>query len=557
MAQLGGQPIFVMSEDSVREQGRDAQSNNIQACKAVSNAVRTTLGPKGMDKMMVDSIGDIVVTNDGVTILDEMELEHPTAKMMVDVAKTQDEEVGDGTTTAVVISGKLLEEAEDLIEQDVHPTIIAQGYRLAKEKAIDVLNNLSEDVTFEDKELLQDVAMTAMTGKSAEAAKEYLAELAVSAVRQITNEVNGGYEIDLDQIKLEKSQGASTDETELIKGVVVDKEKVHSGMPNTVKNAKIALLNSPIEVQETETSAEIQINDPRKLQEFVDQEEETLKEMVTDIKDTGANVVLCQKGIDDIAQHYLAKEGIFAVRRIKKSDMTKLARATGATISTSLKDLTENDLGKAGSIEQRRVGGESMTFVNDCENAKSVSILVRGGTEHVVDEVERALEDAIGGVSSAIQAGKITGGGGATEVEVAKELKDYADSVGGREQLAIEAFAKSLEIVPRTLAENGGLDPIDTLVDLRNKHESGDQWSGINVFDGESSNLYEEGVVEPLKIKTQAIQSASEAAEIILRIDDVISSQGGGGDEGGAPAPGGAPGGMPGGGMPGGMGGMM
>ncbi len=555
MTQLGGQPIFIMSEDTARQTGRDAQENNINACKAVANAVRTTLGPRGMDKMMVDSIGDLVVTNDGVTILEEMELEHPAAKMMVEVAKTQDQEVGDGTTTSVVIAGELLQKAEDLLEQDVHPTIISQGYRLAQEEALKVLNDLADDVTFEDEDVLQNIAATTMTGKGAESSKDYLSKIALDAVRAVAEEnEDGGYDLDKDLIKMEKAEGSSVDETELVHGVILDKEKVHPSMPNSIDDAQIALLNSAVEVQETETSAEIQISDPQKLQEFVDQEEDQLREMVETIKDSGANVLLCQKGIDDIAQHFLAKEGILAIRRVKKSDMEKLSKATGGNIVTSLKDLSSDDLGQAGRVHTRTVGDEQMTFVQDCESAKSVSILVRGGTEHVVDEVERALEDAIGGISSALRTGKIVGGGGATEVHLAQQLKDYADGVGGREQLAITAFAEALETIPRTLAENAGHDPIDVLVDLRSKHESGEQWAGIDVTSGQSEDLFKQNVIEPLQIKTQAIQSASEAAELILRIDDVIAATGssGGGDE--PDMPGGA-GGM--GGMPGGMGGMM
>lgn len=556
MSQLGGQPIFIMSEDTARQTGKDAQENNINACKAVANAVRTTLGPRGMDKMMVDSIGDLVVTNDGVTILEEMELEHPAAKMMVEVAKTQDQEVGDGTTTSVVIAGELLQKAEDLLDQDVHPTIISQGYRLAQEEALNVLNNLADDVSFDDEDVLQNIAATTMTGKGAESSKDYLSKIALDAVRAVAEETDDGYHIDKEMIKVENAEGASVDETELVHGVILDKEKVHPSMPDSIDEANIALLNTPVEVQETETSAEIQINDPQKLQEFVDQEEEQLQQMVQTVKDSGANVLLCQKGIDDIAQHFLAKEGILAIRRVKKSDMEKLAKATGANVVTSLKDLGNEDLGQAGRVHTRTIGNEEMTFVQDCENAKSVSILVRGGTEHVVDEVERALEDAIGGISSALRTGKIVGGGGATEVHLAQELKDFADGVGGREQLAITAFAEALETVPRTLAENAGHDPIDVLVDLRSKHESGEQWAGIDVSSGQSEDLFKQNVIEPLQIKTQAIQSASEAAELILRIDDVIAATGGsGGDE--PEMPGGGPGGAPGGGMPGGMGGMM
>lgn len=553
MAGLGGQPVFIMSEDAERTTGEDAQENNIAACKSVSKAVRTTLGPKGMDKMMVNGVGDLVVTNDGVTILDEMDLDHPAAKMMVEVAETQEEEVGDGTTTAVVIAGELLKQAEELLDQEIHPTVITKGYRLAREKSNEVLDDIAEEVDLSDDETLQKVAMTAMTGKSAETARDYLAQIAVDAVKGVAEERDNEFVIDRDMIKLEKNEGASVEDTELVNGVILDKEKVHGGMPDRVDHAKIALLDSAVEVRETETDAEINISDPGQMQNFVEQEEEQLKEMVESIDEAGANVVLCQKGIDDMAQHYLAKKGIYAVRRVSSKDIDKLAKATNANVVTSINEIEESDLGEAGTVEQRKVGGDSMTFVQDCPEAKSVSILIRGGTEHVVDEIERAMEDAIGGVSSALRNGRVVGGGGATEVELAQELRDYADSVGGREQLAINAFADALEIIPRTLAENAGFDPIDTLVDLRNKHDDGETWSGINVTSGESEKLFDEGVVEPQQTKIQAVSSASEAAEMILRIDDVISTTGGGEDEAG----GGPPAGGPGGGMPGGMGGMM
>jgi thermosome len=547
-----------MSEDAERQTGEDAQENNIAACKSVSKAVRTTLGPKGMDKMMVDSVGDLVVTNDGVTILEEMDVDHPAAKMMVEVAQTQEEEVGDGTTTAVVLAGELLKQSEDLLDQEIHPTVITKGYRLAREKAVTVLDEIAEEVDLQDDDVLERVAMTAMTGKSAETARDYLATIAVDAVEGVAEETDSGFVIDRDMIKVEKSEGGSVEDTELVKGVILDKEKVHGGMPENIEDAKIALLDSAIEVRETETDAEINISDPSQMKNFVEQEEEQLKEMVEAIDEAGANVVLCQKGIDDIAQHYLAKRGIFAVRRVSSGDMDKLSKATNANVVTNIQDIESSDLGSAGFVEQRRVGGDAMTFVQDCPEAKSVSMLIRGGTEHVVDEIERAMEDAIGGVSSALRNGRVVGGGGATEVELAQELRDYADSVGGREQLAINAFADALEIVPRTLAENAGFDPIDTLVDLRNKHDDGQTWAGIDVTSGESEKLFDEGVVEPQQTKTQAVSSASEAAEMILRIDDVISASGFDGDDeaGGGGPPAGGPGG-PGGGMPGGMGGMM
>ncbi len=555
MVGLGGQPVFIMSEDAERTTGKDAQENNIAACKTVAKAVRTTLGPKGMDKMMVDSVGDLVVTNDGVTILEEMDLDHPAAKMMVEVAQTQEEEVGDGTTTAVVLAGELLKQSEELLDQEIHPTVITKGYRLAREKSTDVLDEIAEEVALKDTETLQKVAMTAMTGKSAETSREYLGEIAVDAVEGVAEEKEDLFAIDRDMIKLEKSQGGTVDDTELIKGVILDKEKVHGGMPESIEDAKIALIDSPIEVRETETDAEINISDPAQMKSFVEQEEQQLKEMVASIEDSGANVVLCKKGIDDIAQHYLAKKGIFAVRRVSSGDMDKLAKATNANIITDVNEIDDEDLGTAGTVTQKNIGGDAMTFVQDCPEAKSVSILIRGGTEHVVDEIERAMEDAIGGVSAALRNGRVVGGGGATEVELAKELRDYADSVGGREQLAINAFADALEVLPRTLSENAGFDPIDTLVDLRNRHDDGEVWAGIDVKTGKSQELFKEGVVEPKQTKTQAVTSASEAAEMILRIDDVISASGfsGGDDEAGGAPPGG---GMPGGGM-GGMGGMM
>jgi thermosome len=546
-----------MSEDAERQTGEDAQENNIAACKTVAKAVRTTLGPKGMDKMMVDSVGDLVVTNDGVTILEEMDIQHPAAKMMVEVAQTQEEEVGDGTTTAVVLAGELLKQAEDLLDQEIHPTVITRGYRMARQRSTEVLDDISEEVSLADEDTLQKVAMTSMTGKSAEASRDYLAEIAVKAVRQVAEEKKDHILIDKDMVKVEKKEGGTIDETELVQGVILDKEKVHGGMPDSVEDANIALLNSPIEVKETETDAEINISDPSQMKNFVEQEEEQLKEMVEALDKAGANVVICQKGIDDMAQHYLAKKDIFAIRRVSTSDLDNLAKATGANIVTSITDIDNDDLGNAGTVEERVIGGDSMTFINDCPEAKSVSILIRGGTEHVVDEIERAMEDAIGGVGSALRNGRVVGGGGATEVELAQELRDYADSIGGREQLAINAFADSLEVIPRTLAENAGFDPIDTLVDLRNKHDDGEVWAGLDVSSGKSEKLFDKGVVEPKQTKTQAVQSASESAEMILRIDDVISASGfdaddmGGGDDAGGP-----PGG-PGGGMPGGMGGMM
>ncbi len=532
-AQLGGTPVLILKEGTQRTRGRDAQRTNIMVARVIAEAVKSTLGPRGMDKMLVDTIGDVVVTNDGATILKEMDVEHPTAKMMVEVAKTQENEVGDGTTTAVVLAGELLKNAEELLEQEVHPTIIASGYRMAAEKAQEILQEIAESIDVENDELLKKIAMTAMTGKGAEMAKEYLAELIVKAVRAVAEKENGAYVIDPDDVKLEKKEGGAVEDTELVNGIVVDKERVHPGMPRRVKDARIALINAPLEIEKTEFDAEIRITDPNQLKAFIDEEERMLREMVEKIKASGANVLFCQKGIDDLAQHYLAKEGIFAVRRVKKSDMEKLAKATGATIVTNISELSEKDLGYAGLVEEVKIGEDEMVFVRDCKDPKSVTILIRGGSEHIVDEVERALEDCLGVVPAAIKDGKVVAGGGAPEIELALRLRDFAKTVGGREQLAIEAFADALEVIPRALAENAGLDPIDMIVALRAKHEkekNGHRF-GLDVYKGEVKDMVSEGIVEPLSVKAQAIDSASEVAVMILRIDDVIAASRKGGGE--------------------------
>ncbi|MDK2983136.1 MAG: archaeal chaperonin [Thermococcaceae archaeon] len=524
MAQLAGQPVVILPEGTQRYVGRDAQRLNILAARIIAETVRTTLGPKGMDKMLVDSLGDIVITNDGATILDEMDIQHPAAKMMVEVAKTQDKEAGDGTTTAVVIAGELLRKAEELLNQNIHPTIIVKGYTLAAEKAQEILDSIAKDISPMDDEMLIKAATTSITGKSAEEEREYLAKLAVEAVKLVAEEVDGKYIVDIDNIKLEKKEGGSVRDTQLIKGVVIDKERVHPGMPKKVENAKIALINEALEVKETETDAEIRITSPEQLQAFLEQEEKMIKEMVDKIIATGANVVFCQKGIDDLAQHYLAKAGILAVRRVKKSDMEKLAKATGAKIVTNVRDLTPDDLGYAELVEERKVAGENMVFVEGCKNPKAVTILIRGGTEHVVDEVERALEDAIKVVKDIVEDGKIVAGGGASEIELAIRLDEYAKEVGGKEQLAIEAFADALKVIPRTLAENAGLDPVETLVKVTAAHKDKGATIGVDVFAGEPADMLERGVIEPLRVKKQAIKSASEAAIMILRIDDVIAA---------------------------------
>ena len=512
-----GQPIFILPEGTNRSVGRDAQRNNILAGKVLAETVRTTLGPKGMDKMLVDGLGDIVVTNDGVTILKEMDIEHPAAKMLVEVAKTQEDEVGDGTTTAVIIAGELLKKSENLLDSDIHPTIIAMGYRKAAEKAQEILDEIAIDDV--DSEILLKVAMTAMTGKGTEAAREPLAKLIVEAVEAV--EEDG--EVDIDNIKIEKKDGAVVEESNLVEGVIVDKERVHPGMPSEIKDAKIALINTPLEVKETEMDAEITITDPAQMQAFIEQEEKMVKDMVNKIVDAGANVLFAQKGIDDLAQHYLSKAGVLAVRRVKKSDIEKLSRATGASVITNLDDLTADDLGIAGTVEERKISGEEMIFVEECSGAKSVTLFVRGSTKHIVDEIVRAIEDAIGVVAATVEDDKVVAGGGAPEIAMAKKLKDYAESISGREQLAVNAFAEALEIVPKTLAENAGLDSIDSLVDLRAAQEES-FYMGLDVFTGEVADMKEAGVIEPKRVKKQAIQSASEAAEMILRIDDVIAS---------------------------------
>ncbi|WP_292463311.1 thermosome subunit alpha [Methanolobus sp.] len=542
--QMAGQPIFILREGSQRTRGREAQSNNIMAAKAVAEAVRTTLGPKGMDKMLVDSLGDVVITNDGATILKEMDIEHPAAKMIVEVAKTQDNEVGDGTTTAAVIAGELLKKAEELIDQDIHPTIIASGYRLASEKAAEIIKTLAKSVTKNDRSVLLNIAGTAMTGKGAEANKDILSEIAVSAMISIVDEDN---KVDMDNIKVEKKVGARIEESKLIEGMIIDKERVHTNMPKKVADAKIALINTAIELKDTEVDAEISITSPEQLQSFLDQEEKMIKDIVEKVVKSGATVAFCQKGIDDMAQHYLAKAGIFAVRRVKKSDMEKLSKATGGKLVTNLDEITQADLGYAALVEEKKIGGDEMTFVTGCKNPKAVSILLRGGTEHVIDNIERALHDALRVVGVVIEDEQLVAGGGSPEVEVSLRLQEYASTLSGREQLAVKAFADALEIIPRTLAENAGLDPIDMLMELRSHHEKGQKTAGLNVYEGKVIDMWEAGVVEPLRVKTQAINAAAESAVMILRIDDIIASrQGPGGPSGADMVPNMPPGGMPG-----------
>ena len=536
---MGGQtPILILKEGTTREKGKGAHQNNIAAAKAIADAIRSTLGPRGMDKMLVDSMGDVVITNDGATILKEIDVEHPAAKMLVEVAKTQDSECGDGTTTSVVLAGELLKKAEALLDSNVHPTVIAQGYRMASEKAVDVMNDISLKISNKDVKKLKKIAATALRSKIADAAGDLLSETSVKSVLAVAEKRGKRYVVDVDNVQIVKKQGGSISDTELIEGVILDKEPVHSSMPNHVLKPKIALLDSSLEIKKTEVDAKIQIRDPSQLQAFLDEEEATLRGMVDSVVKSGANVVFCQKGIDDLAQHYLAKNGIYTVRRVKKSDMEKLAKATGAEVVTDLSDLNKSMLGSAGEVELRQIGDDKMTFVTGCKNASAVSILLRGGTEHIVDEMSRSLHDALSVVGVALEDGRISAGGGASAIEIALELRDYAATIGGREQMAIDAFANAIEIIPKTLAENAGLDSINAILDLRQAHKKGQKYAGLNVFSGKVVNMMDAEVIEPLRVGTQAIQSATEAAVMILRIDDVIAAKAGGGP--------GGPGGMPG-----------
>ncbi|MBI2629332.1 TCP-1/cpn60 chaperonin family protein [Candidatus Pacearchaeota archaeon] len=513
-------PIYVLPENVQRILGQDAQRNNILAARIVADTVKTTLGPKGMDKMLVDSNGDIVVTNDGVTILKEMEIEHPAAKMMVEIAKTQENEVGDGTTTAVMIAGKLLENAEKLLDKKIHPTVITKGYQLASEKSLEILNALATRITTDDDYTLRQIAITSMTGKGVENVKEKFANFIVGAVKQIEDFGN----IDLGNIKLEKIKGHSIRDTEIISGVVLDVEKVNIDMPKSIEDAKIALIDFPVELKNPEIETKINISSPEQLQSFIDSEERMLKSMIDKIKKTGANVVFCQKGIDDVAQYYLTKAKVYACRRVNKSDLEKLARATGGKIISNIDELSNEELGSAKSVEEFKQGENVMTYVTGCINPKAITIIIRGGSEHVMDETERAIMDGLGDVSSVLKDGRVVAGGGAIEIELAKKLRIFSQSLSGREQLAVEEFAAALEHIPITLAENAGLDPIDILTELKAKHDEGMEHFGLNLFSGKVDDTFEAGIIEPLKVKTQAISSASEVANMILRIDDVISS---------------------------------
>ncbi len=554
MAQLGGTPVLIMKEGTERQRGRDAMSNNIAAAIVIAEAVRTSLGPLGMDKMLVDQFGDVVITNDGATILKEIDVQHPAAKMMVEVSKTQDSEVGDGTTTSVILAGELLKRAKKLVEQKIHPTVITEGFRKAADKAVEILESISVKSGIDDEQGLLNAAQTCMSSKIVSESKIMLAKICMDAIKAVAEkQENGDWVADIDKVQIQKKAGDSIDDTSLIKGIILDKEVVSPGMPKSMKDAKILLLQSAVEIEKTEFDTKLQITRPEQIQEFLDEEEKMLRIMVEKIEKSGANVLVCQKGIDDLAQHFLTKAGIMAIRRVKKSDIEKLAKATGGMIYTNLDDVTEDKLGWAGIVEERKIMNDSWIFIEECKDPKSVVILIRGGTELVIDEVDRAIHDALCVVRDVVEDQKIVGGGGAPEIETAIQLRAYASTLGGREQLAVEVFADSLDIIPKTLAENAGLDQIDILMQLRSSHQKGNVFAGTNLDTGETvPDMMKIGVVEPTVVKIQAIKSSTEATSMILRIDDVIASQRSAGPPGGMPP--GMGGGM---GMPPGMGGGM
>ncbi|MEM3851595.1 MAG: thermosome subunit beta [Methanomassiliicoccales archaeon] len=523
---MSGQPVLILKEGSQRETGKTALHNNIKAATVIADAVRTTLGPYGMDKLLVDSLGDVTVTNDGATILKELEVEHPAAKMIVEVAKTQDSEVGDGTTTSVVLAGELLRRAEELVEKNVHPTVITSGYSKAAEKAREFLSQIAVNIDPSDKRMLANVAETALSGKNIGGANDYIADLAVRSVLAVAEDVNGEKRADIKRIKVEKKHGADVRSSELIEGVLIDKERAHPRMPELVEKAKVALITQALEIKKTEISSSIEIRDPTKIQAFMDEEEKEQKEMADRIIASGANVVICEKGISDVVQHYLARNGIYAVQRAKKSDMEALARATGGRLVANIRELSKSDLGEAGLVEERKVSSDAMTFVTKCRHPKSVSVLLRGGTEQSVNDYERAFNDAIHVVALVVEDGKVVPGGGAAEIEISMRLRKYSAEIGGREQLAVDAYATSLEYIPRTLAENAGKDPVDTLIDLKSRHskEAG-RYDGISSDDGKIKDMVKAKVLEPLRVKRQAIASATEVASMILRIDDVVAAK--------------------------------
>ena len=523
-SQTGSVPVLILREGSERSKGKDAQRNNIMAAKTIAEAVKSSLGPKGMDKMLVDSSGDVIITSDGRTILDKMDIDHPAAKMMVEVAKTQDAEVGDGTTTSVIVAGELLGKAEDLINKGIHPILIVEGYSKAADKALETLEKIAFSVKPTEKEFLMKVAATSMASKLVAENKEQLADIVVKAVLHVAQKVGNEYTVDLDDIMVEKKPGESMSETTLIEGLVLDKEVVHSGMPKRVEKAKIALLESALEIEKTKFDAKINIERPEQMQSFLQEEENMLKAMVEKIVSSDANVVLCQKGIDDMVQHFLARKGVLAVQRVKESDMKKLSKATGGKTVTNIESLSKSDLGFSEVVEERKIGNDKMTFIEGCKNPHAVAILIRGADKRFVDEAERSLHDALCVVRDVVQEPKIVAGGGAPEMEIARALRSYAETLPGREQLAVRSFGEAMEIVPLTLGENAGLDPIDFLLELRTRHEKGEKWAGVDVFEGKIKDMQDLEVYEPLAVKKQTIKSANEAATMILRIDDVIAS---------------------------------
>ncbi len=536
----GGQPVIVLREDTERQRGRNARKSNMMAAQIIAEVLKTTLGPRGMDKMLIDSLGDITITSDGATILEEIDVQHPAAKMMIEVAKTQDKEVGDGTTTSVLLAGALLNKAGELIEDEIHPSIIISGYQAASEKALEALEKASIDVDMDDRETLMKLSNTSMRSKAVTSARDHLSGIVIDAVKQIVEKHNGETIADVENIQIVKKEGQSLLETGLVKGIIVDKEIVHAGMPKKIKGAKIALLDTPLEVKKTELDAEIRITNPDNIKKFLDSESDMLKKKVDMVVETGANVVFCQKGIDDMAQHYLAKAGVLGARRVKKSDMEKLAKATGGKVVNNLADFSEEDLGECELVEERKVANDKMIFVEGCKDPQAVAIFVRAGLERMIDEAERALNDALYVISDVAEVPQMVAGGGSIELEMAKAVRAHAEQVGGREQLAIEAFAEALEIIPRTLTENAGLDILDTMVALRAAHaKEGGIYMGVNVFDEGVIDMLEQGVVEPKVVKEQAIKSGIEVASMILRIDDVVAAKSGG------PGGGGGPEGMP------------
>jgi len=540
MAYYGGQPVIVLREDTQRSKGRDARKSNMVAAQIIAEVLKTTLGPRGMDKMLIDSLGDITITSDGATILDEIDVQHPAAKMMIEVSKTQDKEVGDGTTTAVLLAGELLKKAGDLLEDKIHPSIIISGYQKAAKKALETLESVSKDVDMDDRDTLMKLSNTSIRSKAVSSVRDHLSGIVIDAIKQVIEERDGTVIADVDNVQIVKKTGEGLRDTQLVKGIIVDKEVVHAGMPKKIKKAKIMLLDTPLEVKKTEFDAEIKITSPGSIKAFLDQESDMLKRKVDQVMETGANVLFCQKGIDDMAQHYLAKAGVLSARRVKKSDMEKLAKATGGKVVNNLADLKKSDLGVCGVVEEKKIGNDKMIFVEECKDPQAVAIFIRAGLERMIDEAERAINDALYVISDVAETPKMVAGGGSVEMEMSKAVRGYAHQVGGREQLAIEAFADALEIIPRTLAENAGLDLLDTMVAMKTAHaKKKGAYMGVNVYDEGVIDMMGEGVVEPTVVKEQAIKSGIEVAAMILRIDDVVAAKSGGPDMGAGGPPGG------------------